>query len=215
MYCSVRIIIATICLVIGIIVVRHTGARKKKWVYVIIICGAFMLASLLYCIPFENLFVSFSSPEEAYHYYEPYGDVQFVSEGTDSAFVYGEGGSMAIKRKKDGWGFFASGSRQNTFKNLYRKTLSLDTSVDSINHTSVSIIYVPGTTDYYVMVSSTSNPVTVEDSIKSEYSFVKREWGMTVLYTAYAYLGRMNENYTIVVNGEQIYPFGKQNGYTD
>ena len=202
MFTIIRNAIAVFSIIIAILIVVHTGAKKKKWVYVIIFCGAGLLYYLTCYLPIENVVAPFSSPEEAFHYRLPYEEALGVSEGKDSAIVMGEYNTMAVKRLRNGWGLFSCSRIGDTYKKVTGQSVS--------STISYAILRVPWTSDYYLNVWSAQESFTVEDSIKSEIFYYINDiggTGYTKIHYAWCHLDRIEADYCVFINGKEIHPF--------
>ena len=176
MFTIIRLSIALISIIIAILIVLRTVAKKKKWVYLVIILGGLGLYTFTSYLPIENVVTPFSSPENAFHYWAPNEVVSEVFEGKDSALVVGDIHKLAVKRLRNGWGFFSC-SASDTYKVVVGKAVST-----TINY---SIYRVPWTTDYYLYAWSTKESFTIEDSMKNEYCYFLNDRGDAGYFKTY------------------------------
>ena len=68
MYNVVRLIICCIFLVCSIIAIKKSKVIRKHILYIVSISLSVLLTVVLTFLPFENLLITFDSPEAAYEY---------------------------------------------------------------------------------------------------------------------------------------------------
>ena len=107
MFGIVRILIGVFffgCAVL-IIIRTKTGFKRRKIIIFSIL--ALVVATVLNFVPFENLFVTFGSPESAYRYvHSTPHEIKMVVNGETCDLVIGEKDAdqyLIIPRSEDGW----------------------------------------------------------------------------------------------------------------
>ena len=158
-----------------------------------------VLVAVLALIPFENLFVTFKSPEAAYEYTN-FGksDIELVVEGNNCDFV--------VERKEDtdkyliipkdevGWKI---GVGLNT-KRIIQKIS---------NGITVYVYQYKNTSDYFITVFDTNGgEATVTDDYDTEFSSLERynDFLGETFVTYYAHIPELNQQYSVTVNGNKI-----------
>ncbi|MBR5006870.1 MAG: hypothetical protein IKY07_07240 [Clostridia bacterium] len=88
LYFIIRALIGLLFMVCAIVAVKKLKKNHSAIVYISIVGISVLLTVVLAFLPFENLFVTFNSPEEAYDYYLPgKSNIELVVEGDACVFV--------------------------------------------------------------------------------------------------------------------------------
>ena len=199
MFSIIRIIIGLISLVSFIVVIRKHKVTYKRMLYVISTVAALLLTTILSFLPFENLFITFGSPEEAYEYYSfRNSDIEKVIEGHNSDFV--------IDRKKGTIAYLIIPKNENGWKvgvGTETKTIAEKFS-DGVLVTDYRY---KDSGDYLLSIISTEGEdLTVTDNFNTEFYALKRTdnyiEGTFVAY--YAYVPYFDSQYSVTVNGKII-----------
>ncbi len=150
-------------------------------------------------IPFENLFITFSSPEKVFNYcYTKKTKAKLVVEGKDSDLVIGEDDDahiyLIVPKVANGWKI---GMWTNT------KLISYE----MYNSISVDVYQYKNTNDYFVSILDMNGGYSqITDSFQSEFSALEQP--MDVLektyVTYYTNIQDFTDEYWINVNGEKI-----------
>ena len=156
----------------------------------------FSLGYILTLFPFENLFISFDSPEAVYNYMYT-GAVVDVIEGENSCWVFAEGSGPYIVLKTDTGYKIASKSSVKTISNDYVQNEYL-------------IYHVQNTSDYYIYGTewSESKEVSIIDSNGIIPNYIVRDlshpdWEIySIAY--YAYVSELTDDYYIRINDKRI-----------
>lgn len=184
------IIVFGICIVIlskhGIL----NKNRNKLLLFVII--TLLWTGSML--VPIENLFMSFSTPEESYGYVNR-ENVKLVVYGQESALVIGEDTEyvyLVIPKGEEGWKI-GRGMDLKFISNQY---------FDGI---VVSIYQYKNTKEFYVEVSDIDGKeCKVSDNQNSSFEILETGIDGKNKYRYYAYIYGLNENYVLKVNDKEI-----------
>jgi len=189
LYVFVRIVITIIFLFFVLVFTIKKVAIKKRQPYLIwTILLVFSLSSLLYFFPFENIFVSFKTPESAAFYYNNYDTIDVIY-GQDSCLVISENNSskkqQILIKDDEGWkiktGFSIKTIAQQSNNLNYLKIMNVNGSQD----TYISIINIFG------------DNVDIQDKYNTH--FKKTEPGHY-----YGYLSNYSEGYSITINSIEI-----------
>jgi hypothetical protein len=170
--------------------------RKKN--YIIAIAFSVILTTALAFVPFENVFVTFSSAESAYRYINIDSVPKKVIEGQSSGLIIGENKDSSIllilPKTTEGW----------------KTTTGKDTRIVKQKIVDDVIIYIyqyKKTPDYYIVVKNAQGGhLDISDSVDSDFVSVER-WNNTFetnFISYYSYVQNFDENYKISVNGKEI-----------
>ena len=162
-----------------------------------------LTAAILTFFPFENMLITFESPEESYSYCN-YGrsKVELVIEGDDCAFVVGDKNGtynyLIIPRSPEGWKI---GLGINT-KRVAQQF------VDGI---SISIYQYKNSNCFFITILNTDGEkANVSDNCNTSfYSLEKKRDNSNNSYvTYYGFAPCLDSEYIISVNGNEIaFPF--------
>lgn len=179
-----------------------TGSREKavrKHFAGKILLVLFLYSIILFilvCIPFENLFVNFSSPQDVFNYTKQ-GEIDKIIYGENSCMIYyGDGDSNGITfARKEGafykivpfnqYGVNTTPSENSRFDHVYTENYSGDT--------YYSLIFF---NEGYDDISEFCDSITITDDFKTEFSFVRSD---NHFYTFCAYVKDYNDDYTVNV----------------
>lgn len=195
----IRLIIGCIFLGCSIIVIRKSKVIHKHMLYVVFMSISIVLIAILSMIPFENLFITFNSPEAAYEYFSfGQSNIELVVEGNNCDFIIDRKNDsdtyLMIPKTADGWKI---GIGSNT-KRVGQK-LS--------NGVSVYVYQYKNTSDYFVTILDTNGG---ESNISDDYNTVfysLERYNVSLeknFVTYYAHIPNFNSQYSIIVNGDKI-----------
>ena len=197
MYGLIRLCIG--CIVFGCIKLKFKELIKTRRhkIYILVIAAIFSIIFMF--IPFENLFITFSSPEKVFNYcYTKKTKAKLVVEGKDSDLVIGEDDDahiyLIVPKVANGWKI---GMWTNT------KLISYE----MYNSISVDVYQYKNTNDYFVSILDMNGGYSqITDSFQSEFSALEQP--MDVLektyVTYYTNIQDFTDEYWINVNGEKI-----------
>lgn len=154
---------------------------------------AFVLNIILTVVPFENAFLTFSSPEAAFHYKQR-GKVTFIVSGLTSDLVMAESrgkeGFSVIPKTQYGWKIDSGLNVE-----MLPSTVCGDTSILALRYKK--------TNEYYIMLKSPDgSAMCIHDSYGSQFLPYKRHNSQTqeMEYTYFAHLDTLTRNYAIWIN---------------
>lgn len=201
MYGLIRLIISCIIFAFFFLVTRKNGVRYKRTKRIIAVVVAVVLVTILCFFPFENLFITFNSPESVYEYVNGMdSDVETVIEGKNSDLVLGNKGDshilFVVPKDINGW------------------KIGVGSDVKIIDQTIYNdyVIYVyeyKNQNDFYITVLNTnSGYLEVTDSCNSLFVPIeKANDALGEFYiTYYANISNFNNEYWIKVDGHKINP---------
>lgn len=201
---TVRIIIAAIIsIIVAICLMKFTKVRKQ-YISVLTIAIILVVTTVLAGVPFENAFVTFSTPEESFNYFHNKKfESQLVIDGEKSSLVIGgENGDYTVQivpKAEKGW----------------KLARGVDTKVvvnESVDGVAINVFQYKDTQEYYISVVNTNGEeIEISDSYSSEFSSLtyknislnNASLNKTIK-TYYAYIDNFNEQYFITINGIEI-----------
>lgn len=197
MFTIARTIFWIILFIVGFLILEKFP-RISKLNRRYILGTVILLAVFSFIVPVENAFVTFSSPQSAYSY--TYSDkVRLVVEGEDTALVIGEG------RKGDVYGIVPKSDTGWKLPMAFGTKLIID------KITSDEVIFqvcrYKDSEEYYITVfNSNGAAADVTDNRNSKFyhldkSNIARD---ETFYSYYAYVHGLDDEYTLIVNGEAI-----------
>lgn len=199
MYSLIRLLIGCIvfCCVILVLKKSKIGHKHKPYIFSVIITVVFII--ILAFIPFENLFITFLSPEKAFNYYNGgKSGIKLVVNGKDSDLVIGDNNNtdvyLIVPKTASGWKI---GIGMNT-KRILQKIH---------NGITIYVYQYKNTGDYFVTILDTNGGESqITDSCNSEFSSLEKtntSLGKTFV-TYYANIRDFTQQYWISINGEEI-----------
>ena len=199
MFNVIRLIIGALFWCGSMIIIKKCRTNLKNKLYSIFSILSILFIIILNFLPFENLFVTFDSAEEAYNYID-FGssNVELVVEGDESGLVIDRSNKsdiyLIIPKNNDGWKI-GIGSDTKRISRI-------------INDGIVVYVYqYKNTNDYYVTVLNTNNVDSiVYDSCNSNFYCLEKtnESMETKIVTYYAHITDFDSQYWIDVDGERI-----------
>jgi hypothetical protein len=159
--------------------------NKRRW-YMLSIVIVFILYISSFTI-IDNS--TFSSPEAAFRYQNS-EDVMFVVEGEESAMVVGTEVSTIISKTDTGW--------------KVGPLCGVEYSAFEQNDVHFAVYHYKDTKDYYIQVrESNGHAINIADNINSEF-YHEGEFIDPPGERCYAYVHDLDDEYTLIVNGEVI-----------
>ena len=199
MFMIIRIAIGLLLIIIGFLIVRNLKLNHKKVICLIVTISSVILTVALAFVPFENVFVTFSSPQEAYDYIS-FGDkdIKLRVEGDTSDLIVGDKNGkeelLILPKNSDGWKIDTGKSIENISQKIH----------DGI---TVNVFRYKQTSECYVMIfNSNGGELELKDNLNSVFVNTK-EYNSAIekdYYTYYAYLAEYNSDYELTLNGETV-----------
>lgn len=158
-----------------------------------------LLTITLSFIPFENVFISFDSPEKSYNYYNYMNkEVKLVIEGQNSDLVIGgeddNNVNLIVPKINESWKL---GLGKDT-KMIYQK---------HVDGYSIHVYQYKSTSEYYVSVLNTNGGnFKITDEYDSTFYSVSRYSDSLdeTYYTYYAYIPNFQNQYVLILDGAEI-----------
>lgn len=199
MYTIIRVIIGCVFLVCSIITIKKSKAIRKHILYITFTGLSVVLIVVLTFCPFENLFITFDSPQAAYAYCNwGKSNIELIIEGDDCDFIIDRKNDSdtywIIPKTADGWKI---GSGANTKR--IGQTLS--------NGIVVYVYQYKDISDYFITILDTNGgESTVSDEYNTEFFLLERyndSLGETFV-TYYAHIADFHPQYSVRVNDNKI-----------
>ena len=199
MYIIVRLIIGCIFLVCSILAIKKSKVILKHRLYIAFTSLSVILFVALTFLPFENLFVTFDSPQAAHEYYNlGKSNIELIVEGDDCDFIIDRKNDsntyLIIPKTADGW---KVGISSNT------KTI-----LQKISNSIVLYVYqYQNSNDYFITIFDTNGgKSTVSDEHNTKFFSLEssNDYLGKTFVTYYAHVNNFNSQYSITVNNEKI-----------
>jgi hypothetical protein len=197
MYTIIRLVIWGVIFVICFVLVKKSKIKHKRCLYLVSLLITIILGTITCMIPFENMFLTFSSPEAAFGYVHS-GIVDLTVDGRNTAMVIAKKSNnhvyAIVPKSNDGW----------------KLGIGLDTRriVRQVSEGIVVEVYqYKDTDDYYIVVLDTDGGASeISDNQNSEfyYSTERNSTLNKTFYTYYAYIHDFNDLYTLTINRRTI-----------
>ncbi len=202
MYNLVRLIIGCIIFACSMIAVKKSKAVNKRVLRLVFAILSVVLTGLLGFFPFENLFVTFDSPETAYNYYHTSekSNIDLIVEGDTCDFVVGgEKGTVTqtyliIPKTANGWKV----GIVNDTKRIARKVSDKNI---------LRVFQHKNTNDYFVIIfNAKGEKLTISDEYNTQFFSLEKiidSDGQTFV-TYYGHITEFNPQYSVTLDGEKI-----------
>lgn len=192
-----RVILGVIIFIVCYLIIKTTKTKYKRRYYIISFICVILVIVLFNLIPIENAFITFSTPESAFSYVNT-GNIKLVINGSQTDLVVAQKEDAKIysiiPKTENGWklgmGIDTKRIIQKTFEGI--------------------IIYVyqyKNTNEYYITVLNTNGGMLElsdnHDSTFFHVDEVNEELNET-FYIYYTYIKALDEQYTLIVNGNKI-----------
>lgn len=202
MYNLVRLIIGCIIFACSMIAVKKSKAVNKRVLRLVFAILSVVLTGLLGFFTFENLFVTFDSPETAYNYYHTFekSNIDLIVEGDTCDFVVGgEKGTVTqtyliIPKTANGWKV----GIVNDTKRIARKVSDKNI---------LRVFQHKNTNDYFVIIfNAKGEKLTISDEYNTQFFSLEKiidSDGQTFV-TYYGHITDFNSQYSVTVDGKKI-----------
>lgn len=201
-YGIIRIILGLFLGILTYFVIRKK-IKRRIIIFILPIMIVIFSCYALFCIPIENAFLEFSSPEKAFHYLYT-GDVKSTIDGESSTMVLytnNNASSWAIIPKSgNGWKLDVLQSN----KDILSKT---------VDRYIINVFNARNTEDYYVTIwdTFTKDIIDITDSKGSKFQYIEEENKGTsdknVKY--FTYVKGLEDGYSITIGNETYVLFNK------
>ena len=199
MFSIIRILIGCVLFFCFAIIARKGITAHKRLGYIVTLCVSVISVFLLSFWPFEDLFITFDSPETAYAYYTgDKSDVALVVNGDGCDLVVGrQNGSdthLIVPKTEGGW---------KTGIGWHTKKIHQQFS----NGILVCVYQYNNTRDYFITILNTNGGETyVSDNRHTKFCPLEtsNDSGTEPFVTYYAHIMDFDSRYSTTVNGNKI-----------
>ena len=199
MFNIIRLVIGCAFLGFSIAAIHKLNAiHKRRW-YTVFTCVTVAMITVLEFLPFENLFITFESPQKVYDYYRFGGSrIELVVEGKDCDFV--------VDRNKDAYTYLIIPKTADGWKNgIGSNTKRIEYTIS--NGVTVAVYQYRDTDDYFLTVLDTNGGETViSDDYGTEFFSLETRNDLLrkTFVTYYAHIPEFYPQYTISINGNNV-----------
>ena len=190
-----RMLLGGVVSVVSVRGILKSRIVHKKAFIALIIVACILVITISSMYPVENIFVSFSTPEEAFRY-ATIGKIESILDGESSSLVVYKTDTHTYS-----WTVFpktTNGYKIPTYFTSKRISQKVDVYAD------FSTYRVSGTQDYYIRATITHGNETIEvydpSGVTVEATVVKIQG----TYWSYIYLQDFSKEHYIVLNGEPV-----------
>lgn len=169
-------------------------AGKKSWFFILVAGMAVVLLTVLFFLPFENIFYSFQSPEDVFSYkYPGTSDIQLVIEGQESALVIGDKERETlmsyVRKEDDNWKLDVGVAHK-------------EIATEMIENGLVLVYQYRDSHDYYIEIIDMEGTIaSISDNLHSQFVSYK---GNEFISYYYAAVTDFDENYSLTINDTKI-----------
>ncbi len=189
----VRLIIAIIMFVGVFVLFRKIKMNRVKHIITVVSC---VLILLLLCIfPFENIFLSFETPEKAFQYAATGEIVETVTSSESVAMLYKRGANTYSP-------FFAvKAGKGYKLCPFYSTEKIAQAHMDSL---TISVYRLKNAEDYYITISGFADEkIDVSDTDASQFNLIYTEMSNNTVVNCISAIN-YSEDYCLYLNGKQL-----------
>lgn len=197
LYGMIRLGIGFIIAIVLFVLIKYSKTIDKRKCCIAAFIAVSITVSLLYLIPFENAFITFSSPEKAFHYTNSW-DIDNIVSGTETSFVIASKDNVntykIVPKTQKGWKISSALATKDMFRYFY-------------NGISIHIYRYKNSSDYYIALFDTDGgQINITDNRGSDFISVIRNQSADIepVYHYYACINNIDSEYVITLNGEDI-----------
>lgn len=197
LFFALRLILSVILCISAYFLIKNSRFSSKGRLLIIALTLIITLTTISVFIPIENTFITFSTPESAFHYTNS-GEVQLIVEGKESDLVIGDKNDtdilLIIPKTDNGWKLGLGVHTKKVIRTIESEI-------------TIYVYQYKNTDDYYIMVLDTNGgECQISDTNNSKFYSLRKENSALNknFYTYYAYIGNFRDRYTVTVNGNQI-----------
>ena len=197
MYTVLRIIIGCVFLLIPLVLLKVFKVLRRNRTFVLLLILSFIIMTASIFVPFENLILTFNTPEEVYRYYSFKPNNVLVLEGSNSALVIdrqeNKDSYYMVPRVGQGW------------------KIGLGTDMKSISHTIENELFIDvyqykNSDDYYICISHISgDSLLLSDEYQTSFYSLKRiDYSGKEIFSYYACVHFLESKYSLTVNSSNV-----------
>lgn len=191
------LVLYTVC----IIVARKRKGVRSKYFLTIAMIGMIILFIFSGIFPFENIFISFDTPENALDYWTTHGKIIHIIDGEDSCLVvyYAKDSESKI-----GLEYFPKDDSGYKLPTVLTKKIII---CKFTNNGLIELDYIRGTNDYYIYGDYHANDdcPAIADEIGTKF-INQKDTSIENLHSFYGYInGKLPKPYKINIDGETVF----------
>ena len=197
MYTALRMIIGCAFLLIPLVLLRVLKILRRNRTFVVLLILSILIMTASIFVPFENLIMTFNTPEEVYRYYSLKTNNISIIEGNDSALVIDRQNNKdsyyMVPRVSQGW------------------KIGIGTDMKSISRTIANELFVDvyqykDSDDYYICINHISgDSLFLSDEYQTNFHSLKRnDYSGKETFSYYACIHFVNPEYNLIVNGVNV-----------
>lgn len=130
-----RLGIGFIIAIVLFVLIKYTKTIDKRKCCIAAFIAVSITVSLLYLIPFENAFITFSSPEKAFHYTNSW-DIDNIVSGTETSFVIASKNNVntykIVPKTQKGWKISSTLATKDMFQYFATEYLFIYTDIKTL-----------------------------------------------------------------------------------
>ena len=194
-----RIIIGFAFLIFSAIIIKKSASGHKRKLYMIFAFVSLLLTVVLMFLPFENLFITFDSPQSAYNYCNAgKSDIRLVVKGNNC--------DMIVDSKNNSENYLIIPKTDNGWKiGLGSDTKRIVQQIDS--GITVYVYQYKNTDDYFISILDTNGGTSnVYDEYNTDFYTLEKSnsYLQKTFVVYYGHIPHFDSKYTVTVNGLQI-----------
>jgi len=198
MFGIIRILISGAVFAALVLAIKSQEKMRRHSLYAIALIIAVALNIGFAFFPFENLFITFDSPEKAYEYYNGKSEETFVVEGTVCDFVVAQKGEsssyLMIPKTENGWKIGLGSEMKRVAQNIS-------------GDTTLYVYRYKQTNEYFITVHNAyGKAMKITDCYNSVFYALSNDQGESdkPTWSYYAYVPGYNAAYYALVDGNTI-----------
>lgn len=196
-YAIIRLFLGFLVGISTFFILRKTKIKKT----VILRLSPFLMGLVSYyvffCIPIENLFINFSTPEKAFYY---------LHSGDITATINGDSSALILYKNNDANSWVIVPKKNNSWKlDVFGFNRSLITK--TVDRRMINVYNAKNTDDYYVTVwdPSATEIVGIADDQGTEFEHIEENNATsTKNVTYYGYVRNITDGYSLTIDGNEI-----------
>ena len=199
MFIILRLIIGFIFLLFMVIIIKKIKYKYKFKGYIFSAVLSIILITVIAFLPFENLFITFDSPEAAYNYVN-FGksNIELVVSGKNCDFIIDDKKTsysyLIVPKCKEGWKIGIGVNTKMIMSKIY-------------NDIVINVFQYKNTNDYFIVLLNTKGEsINLKDSNNSVfYSLEKSNEQLNETFITYFInVINLDSEYWLSIDGERI-----------
>ena len=198
MFIILRLIIGIIFLLFMVIIIKIKFKYKFKG-YIFSVILSVILVTAIAFLPFENLFITFDSPESVYNYVN-FGksNIELVVSGKNCDFIIDDKKNsysyLIVPKCQEGWKIGIGSNTKRIMSKIY-------------NDIVIDVFQYKNTNDYFIVLLNTKGEsINLKDSNNSVFYSLKKSNNQIneTFITYFINVFNLDSEYWLSINGERI-----------